>query len=36
MNDDELKAIWAYLRTIPPITNHIPDPIPPAGAAHGK
>jgi len=29
MNDDELKAIWAYLRTIPPITNRIPDPTPP-------
>jgi mono/diheme cytochrome c family protein len=30
MNDDELKAIWAYLRTIPPINNRIPDPTPPA------
>jgi len=31
MTDDELKAVWAYLRTIPPISNHVPDPIPPAG-----
>ena len=29
MTDDELKAIWAYLRTIPPINNRIPDPTPP-------
>jgi cytochrome c553 len=32
LSDDDLKAIWAYLRTIPPISNHVPDPIPPAGA----
>jgi cytochrome c553 len=34
MNDDDLKAIFAYLRTIPPIVNHVPDPIiaaPPPG-----
>ena len=36
MNDDELKAIWAYLRSIPPIVNHVPDPLPPAGAPKGK
>ena len=32
MGDDDLKAIWAYLGTIPPIANHVPDPMPPAGA----
>jgi hypothetical protein len=32
LSDDDLKAIWAYLGTIPPINNHVPDPIPPAGA----
>jgi mono/diheme cytochrome c family protein len=32
MTDADLKAIYAYLRTIPPVTNHVPDPIPPAGA----
>lgn len=29
MTDEDLKAVWAYLRTIPPVTNHIPDPVPP-------
>lgn len=32
MSDADLKAIYAYLRTIPPIVNHVPDPIPPAGS----
>jgi mono/diheme cytochrome c family protein len=32
MTDDELKAIYAYLRTIPAINNRVPDPTPPAGA----
>jgi len=27
--DDELKAIFAYLRTIPAIKNAVPEPIPP-------
>ena len=31
LSDADLKAIWAYLGTIPPILNHVPDPIPPAG-----
>ena len=31
-NDEDLKAIFAYLRSIPPITNHVPEPIPPVGA----
>jgi mono/diheme cytochrome c family protein len=30
MPDDDLKALFAYLRTIKPITNHVPDPIPPS------
>jgi mono/diheme cytochrome c family protein len=25
--DDDLKAIFAYLRSIPPVSNHVPDPI---------
>ena len=29
LSDDDLKAIWVYLGTIPPIVNHVPDPIPP-------
>ena len=30
MTDDDLKAIFAYLQTIPPIKNKVPDPLPPA------
>ena len=29
LRDDDLRAIWAYLGTLRPITNHVPDPIPP-------
>lgn len=32
LSDDDLKAMWAYLGTIPAIRNHVPDPIDPAGA----
>jgi mono/diheme cytochrome c family protein len=32
LNDEDLKAIWAYLMTVPPVKNEVPDPIPPAGA----
>jgi mono/diheme cytochrome c family protein len=32
LSDDDLKAIWAYLGTIPAIQNHVPDPISPAEA----
>ncbi len=28
--DDDLKAIYAYLQSIPPIRNKVPDPLPPA------
>lgn len=28
--DADLKAIYAYLQTIPPIRNQVPDPLPPA------
>jgi mono/diheme cytochrome c family protein len=31
MRDEELKAIFAYLKSIPPIHNRVPDPEPPAG-----
>jgi mono/diheme cytochrome c family protein len=35
--DDDLKAIFAYLRTIPPMTNHVPDyqPAPVTATAPG-
>ena len=28
--DEDLKAVWAYLRSIPPIKNTVPLPVPPA------
>lgn len=30
LSDDDLKAIFTYLKTIPPIRNQVPDPVPPA------
>jgi hypothetical protein len=30
--DDDLKSIFAYLRTITPVVNHVPDYQPPAAA----
>ncbi|MFN7916769.1 MAG: c-type cytochrome [Vicinamibacterales bacterium] len=32
MTDDDLKAVYAYLRSIPAVHNRVPDPLPPAGA----
>jgi mono/diheme cytochrome c family protein len=29
LNDDDLRAVFAYLRSIRPINNKVPDPIPP-------
>jgi hypothetical protein len=31
LSDDDLKAIYAYLKTLAPVKNKVPDPIPPAG-----
>ena len=31
MTDEDLKSVFAYLRTIPPIVNHVPDWEPPGG-----
>jgi len=31
--DSDLKAIWAYLRSIPAIRNRVPDPLPDVAAA---
>jgi len=30
MTDDDLKAVFAYLRQVPAVKNKVPDPIPPA------
>lgn len=32
MTDQDLKAVYAYLRSIPAVHNRVPDPLPPAGA----
>jgi len=29
MTDDDLKAVFAYLQSLPPIKNPISDPLPP-------
>jgi len=34
--DEDLKAVYAYLRTLKPITNHLPDVQPPAAADAGR
>jgi mono/diheme cytochrome c family protein len=39
MTDEDLKAVYAYLRTIPPVHNQVPDAIvapPPPGMAMGE
>jgi mono/diheme cytochrome c family protein len=33
MTDQELKAIYAYLRTVPPVNNVVPPPLPPSSAS---
>jgi hypothetical protein len=33
--DEDLRAIFAYLRSIPPVNNRVPEPLPPANAAPG-
>ena len=34
MTDEDLKAVYAYLRSIPPVVNHVPDPLPPVETTH--
>jgi hypothetical protein len=31
MTNDDLKAVFAYLKSLPPISNAVPDPISPTG-----
>ena len=31
MTDEDLKAVYAYLQTIPPVRNQVPEPVPPTG-----
>jgi mono/diheme cytochrome c family protein len=35
LTDDDLKAIYAFLRTLPAVKNRIPDPVPPPSAPPG-
>lgn len=30
MNDEDMKAIFAYLKSLPPVKNAVPNPLPPA------
>jgi hypothetical protein len=30
LSDEDLRAVYAYLRTIPPVKNRVPEPLPPA------
>lgn len=36
LNDNDLKAIFAYLKSLKPVANAVPDPIPPSGPAPMK
>ncbi|MGC3996827.1 MAG: diheme cytochrome c-553 [Anaeromyxobacter sp.] len=36
MTDEDLKSIYAYLRTIPAVSNRVPDPLPPAASASAR
>jgi hypothetical protein len=31
MTDPDLKALFAYLKSLPPIKNQVPAPLPPKG-----
>ena len=31
LTDDDLLAIWAYLKSVPAVSNKVPEPLPPAG-----
>jgi hypothetical protein len=33
MSDDDLRAMFAYLRSLPPIQNAVPEPLPPVSPA---
>jgi hypothetical protein len=33
LTDEDLKAIFAYLRIVPPVSNHVPVPVGPNGEA---
>jgi hypothetical protein len=34
LTDEDLKALLAYLRTVPPVVNHVPQPVGPQGESN--
>ncbi|MBK9331179.1 MAG: hypothetical protein IPM96_01980 [Ignavibacteria bacterium] len=36
MSDDEIKAIFAYLKSLKPIKNLVPQPVPPVSPPPGN
>jgi hypothetical protein len=38
LKDEDLKSIFAYLKSLPPVSNKVPDPVPPnmLGSMHRK
>jgi mono/diheme cytochrome c family protein len=36
MTDDDLRAVFAYLKSLPPVSNAVPAPIPPGAAPAAK
>jgi len=34
-SDEDLAAIFAYLQSLPPVKNHVPEPIPPSAVGGG-
>lgn len=36
MTDEDLEAVFAYLRTLPPIKNRVPEPLPPMAGSAAK
>jgi mono/diheme cytochrome c family protein len=34
MTDEDLRSVFAYLRSLPPVVNHVPNPIPPVATTH--
>jgi hypothetical protein len=36
LTEADLKAMWAYLRSIPPVKNQVPFPIPPPAQANSS
>jgi hypothetical protein len=33
LSDDDLRAVFAYLESLPPVRNRVPEPLPPPAPA---